>query len=270
MRRHNIDLIIAGVLALCTLSWALLSSHQPLIGAVLAIPLVLLCPGYLLTHVLAPRRTLDVSHYLTFGIGLSMALDILLSLLLNFLPGGLQALSWAMALSLCTLILVFIVAYQRRKIQVERAIPAQRVQYRHLKNALLLGVALVVALFAIIYSSLGVIQQPHQLFTQFWLLPANQSNHPCTVQIGIQSFEETSTTYRVEINMNGAPLQTWSSIALSPQRTWQQSVTLTPGMTDTITLQAQLYRIEQPAIVYRKVQITLHVSKDAQGEYCAP
>jgi uncharacterized membrane protein len=266
MRRNNLDLIVAGVWAACSVLWALLPYHIPIIGIVLALPLVFLLPGYLLTCVLVHQRTLDGTYYLTFSIGLSIAIDVLLGFILNILPGGLQITSWAAALSLCTLGLIFPAVRQRRKTHIEQA-SSQPTSFS-LLSAILLGLAVLITISAIMYSASGVVQQPHKMFTQLWLLPSDQANHSCTVRVGIQNLEAAPMTYNVKMNLNKVPFHIWSSISLNQEKTWEQQVTLTPGTSETMNIEVQLYQVSKPETVYRDVQLTLHVSKDGQELLC--
>src|SRR5436190_946560 len=114
MRLKNLDLIVTITLAAMNVIWALLPSRIPIVGIILALPLVFVLPGYTLTETLFHKRSLDVSHRLVLSLGLSLAIDILGGFILNLLPGGLQALSWAALLGLFTAVFSLVVAYLRR------------------------------------------------------------------------------------------------------------------------------------------------------------
>src|SRR5438105_797407 len=102
MRLKHLDLIVTITLAAMNVIWALLPSRIPIVGIVLALPLVFILPGYALTEVLFRKRSLGAPERLLFSIGLSLAIAILSGLILNLLPGGLQAISWALWLGLFT------------------------------------------------------------------------------------------------------------------------------------------------------------------------
>src|SRR6266516_7404066 len=90
MRLKNLDLIVTMTIATLNVLWALLASHIPVIGIILALPLVFVLPGYTLTAALFHNRSLGVPARLLFSFGLSLAIDILGGLILNLLPTGLR------------------------------------------------------------------------------------------------------------------------------------------------------------------------------------
>src|ERR1700737_393008 len=77
MRLKNLDLMVTVIIAALKVVWALLSSHIPVIGIILALPLVFVLPGYTLTEALFHKRSLDVSHRLLLSLSLSLAIDVL-------------------------------------------------------------------------------------------------------------------------------------------------------------------------------------------------
>src|SRR5437588_10406582 len=105
MRLKNLDLIAAVFIAALNVLWAVLPSRPPVIGIILALPLVLVLPGYTLTEALFRKRPLDAPNRLLFSLGLSLAIDIFCGFILNLLPTGLQAISWAVFLALLTAVL---------------------------------------------------------------------------------------------------------------------------------------------------------------------
>ncbi|HWS83933.1 MAG TPA: DUF1616 domain-containing protein [Ktedonobacteraceae bacterium] len=263
MRQKDIDLIVAIVLSMLNVLWALLPDHLPVIGVILAIPLVFLLPGYALTQVLSYQRSFDALHHLMLSIGLSLAIDIVSGFVLNMLPGGLQATSWAILLGLFTTGCSVLGVYLRQKIHMQQA-SSWHIPFTF-PNAMVLALAIVVTILSILYSVLGVMQQPHKLFTQLWLLPASQTRQSCAVQVGVQNFEATSTTYGVEMRINGVLMHTWLPVSLETQHSWEQQVSLTPGTADGMQITVQLYRVENTRVVYRKVNLTMHVLKGSQN-----
>src|ERR1700729_224871 len=71
----------------------------PAVREILGVPLVLLVPGGLLVMML-PRRPDDPFFRLALAVGLSIAMCIIVGLLLDVLPGGIDRQSWACALGL--------------------------------------------------------------------------------------------------------------------------------------------------------------------------
>src|SRR6266571_1027762 len=234
MRLKNLDLIVMVIIAVLNVVWALLPSHLPVIGIILALPLVFVLPGYTLTEALFHKRLPDVPDRLIFSLGLSLAIDILSGLILNLLPIGLQAISWAVLLGLLTAVFSLLVAYLR----LQRGGPiseARPLTFRFsISGGILFGLAIIVAFLSILYAAIGVTQQPHPGFTQLWMFPQVQVGKSCAVRLGVRSFESTSITYRITMTMNGAEVATWPSVVLAPQDEWDRLVPLTPGVTDKV------------------------------------
>src|SRR2546421_12992924 len=113
MRLKNLDLIVTMIIAGLNVLYTLLPSRIPVIGIILALPLVFVLPGYTLTEALFHKRSLDDSHRLVLSLALSLAIDILGGFILNMLPGGLQAISWTVLLGLITAIFTLLAAYLR-------------------------------------------------------------------------------------------------------------------------------------------------------------
>ncbi len=258
MRLKNLDLLVIVTIAGLNVVWALLPGRIPMIGIILALPLVFVLPGYTLTEALFHKRSLDASHRLVFSLGLSLAIDILSGLLLNLLPIGLQAISWAMFLGLLTAVLSLFVAYlrRRRSVSVNGARPP-RFRFS-ISSFVLFGLAIVVASLSILYAVIGAVQQPHPGFTQLWMLPAVQAGKNCAVRLGVRSFESTPLTYRITMTVEQARATTWPSIALAPQGEWDRQVSIPPGATDNVSVEVQLYRVDKPQAAYREVNVTLH------------
>lgn len=257
MRPRNLDLMLAVIVAALNIGWALLPDHILLVGAVLALPLVLVLPGYTLTQILFRERSLDVPNSLLFSLGLSLAIDILGGLLLNILPVGLKAISWAALLGLLTVIFSLLAAYLRRAGQMsgDRTPRPRRLSISAL---ILFGLAIAIAAFSFLYASLGAARQPYPGFTQLWMLPAAGNGKDCAVSLGVRSFESTSVAYRIELAAGEARVATWSSVVLAPQQEWVRQVPVPPGPAASVAIAAQLYRVDTPGTVYRQVHLVLH------------
>jgi len=262
MRRNNLDLIVIEFIAVLNVIWALLPNRPTLIGTILALPLLFVLPGYTLIEVLFHQKLLNGTYRLVLSLGLSLTLAILSGLMLNVLPGGLQALLWAVFLGLLTTIFALLAAFFRRRVQVRVVLVQGR---RPLRLGLststyLVGLAIMMASLSVLYAVIGVEQQPHPGFTQLWMLPAAQTGTSSAVNLGIRSFEATTVTYRVTMTMNGQTLRIWPSVVLKPEQTWNQVVPIPPDGTHSLYIDAQLYRLDQPQTVYRNVHLTLHPS----------
>lgn len=264
MRLKNFDLLVTVFIAVLNMVWVLLPSHSSVIGGILALPLVLVLPGYTLTEALFHQRSLDASHRLVYSLGLSLVIDILSGLILNLLPIGLQEISWAMLLGLLTVAFSLLVAYLRfrRKVPMEET---QQPKFRFtIYGSILFGLAIIPAFLAILYSAIGVAQQPHPGFTQLWTLSQVNVGKSCAVRLGVRSFESTSVTYLISMTMNGVEVATWPSFALASGGEWDRLVPLTPKTAGSVYVEVQLYRLDRPQTVYRKVDSTLNNCSTSQ------
>lgn len=269
MRQKHLDLLLIVAIAAMNVIWALLPDHLPLIGIIFALPLVFVLPGYTLTGILFHSRSLDAVHRFLLSLGLSLAIDILAGFILNVFPIGLREISWAVFLGLLTTMFSLWIAYLRWKKAGSNGV-SNRFRLR-LHEFVLLGLALVVVILAVQYSAINVIQEPHPGFTQLWVLPSMEHGDSCTIRLGVRSFESTPVTFRVVMTSNESQVSAWSSITLAPQKEWDQAVSLRPGASDSMYIEVQLDRVDEPGIVYRDVHLTLHSSKrskNGQGQQC--
>ncbi|GCE23439.1 DUF1616 domain-containing protein [Dictyobacter kobayashii] len=104
MRLKNLDVLLLLVVVVANVFDVWLVTPLPAIGGVLALPLVFICPGYVLAELMFKQQQLDLPQRLLLSIGGSLALDIMGGLLLNSLPGGLKAHSWILWLCLVSLL----------------------------------------------------------------------------------------------------------------------------------------------------------------------
>ncbi len=257
MRLKNLDLLVTTSIAAMNVAWTLLPAHIPVVGIILALPLVLILPGYALAEVLFHARFADIFQRLLFSSGLSMAVTIVTGFMLNLLPVGLQAISWAASLSLFTTFFSLMAVCRRQKSYILRtAQPWPRIA---IHEYLLFGLAIAVTIFSLQYAAAGVNQQSHPGFTQLWILPAPQAGSTCAISLGVRSFEAAPVTYGITITANGTTISRWSSIVLAPQQRWERVVPITLHAEGEVYLQAQLYRSDAREIVYRKVNLLLHL-----------
>lgn len=279
MRFRNIDLIIVMVVVVINVVWTQFPNRPLILGLIFGLPLTFFLSGYALTQTLFRRRVpeqtpissnnlirrpdLRLGHpianadQILLSFGLSMAIDVLVGFGLNILPIGLQALSWVLSLGLVTTLFAVLALFLRRKDLPTIATPSRL--HISLQDYVLFGLAILVVASAVWLSVIRPLQ-PQPSFTQFWMLPANQATKSCAVSIGVQSFETTSETYRIVMSVNSAQTNTWSSIVLTPQQKWVQSVSVTPDATSSLNIEAQLYRTDNPDTAYRNVHLTFYIS----------
>jgi uncharacterized membrane protein len=283
MRTKNIDLIVAISIAALNVVWATIPNRPPLVGMIFALPLTFILPGYTLSQTLIrqrspgqPPETHVFKHQpglkkgrppggvdlLALSLGLSLAVDVLVGFALNVLPVGLQALSWSLSLGLFITICALLAAFFRRG-DMPQVTKAHRLRVTT-SDAILFGLAILVATGAI-WSAVIRPLEPQPSFTQFWMLPANSGSKICAVSIGVRNFEVTPVTYHVTLIVNGLEASAWSPITLAPESAWVRSAPLTPQSANSVSVEAQLYREDEPGILYRDVHLTFYSIAAGRG-----
>lgn len=243
MNRKYADLVVVSVMAIVGIAAALIPDLDDF--RILTLPLVLVLPGYALIAVIFPNRTLGTLERLIFSLGLSFSIAIINGLILNLTPWGLQTSSWAVSLGGITLAAVLAGVLRRGQEPVVFG-----TSYKpSVGQVLLLGAALATAIIAIVVAYTGAIRHPSQRFTQFWITRAATD----TIQLGVRSFEATTTSYRVELRIGERVIGEWTSVELQPDEEWTVQVNLPKAEADVEIVEALLYREDIPGTVYRRV-----------------
>ncbi len=264
MRSKYFDLLFIIALTIVNIVWSLLRIQVPFIGIILAFPLVFFVPGYTLAKIMLYNKSSDKTHFLILSIGLSIALSIVNGFVLNLFSFGLQATSWTVSLGLISSFFALISVYlgQRSSIQIHLT-PLKSGISRYF----LVGIAVTLVVFSFWYSTITIAQEPQQGFTQFWMLPAKQqSSQSCNISVGVRNFEATTTTYRIEMSINGTQAKSWTSVVLAPQQEWDQAIPVDTTASNTMYLEAQLYRADKPNSMYREVHMTLNKSLTSKDQ----
>lgn len=268
MRKKNLSLTVAIVIAALNILWVSLANPIPVIGVVLGLPLVFILPGYVLTELLLRKHTLDISYILLLTLGLSVSIAIVSGLTLNLLPSGLQPASWVVILGIFTIVCALLALFLRRGAPSPVA-NGEHAQRRRLPvYGYLLGIlSILITVGSIYYSINSAIQQPRPGFTQFWILPAVQPGKSCAVHLGVRSYEKTSVTYRVTVSVNNIQLALLPSMTIAPQKEWDMLVPVLPGAAGSAYVSAQLYRVSQPKSAYRTVDLLVpNLGGNTQGK----
>jgi uncharacterized membrane protein len=255
MRGHR-DLVIAsatavlcGVVVLCV----------PLEGVRLAaaVPLSLLLPGYAITAAAFGRRQLQRPQLLLLSVGMSLATLAIGGLVLNYVPGGLRAASWAGLLLLVVLGGCTIAALRRPR-PANRDLPGLRPQVQpvdgtHVLGTALAGVAAVLAVgMALAISWTPVPAKNAVGYTRLWMLPSGGATR-APMRIGVDSEEQHPVAYKLEVQVGRRHTPFSSRLVLRPGqgRVLQLRVRRRPPGSVPVT--ALLFRRDHPNAVYRRV-----------------
>jgi uncharacterized membrane protein len=217
-----------------------------------ALPLVLILPGYALVAACLPQRSFDWAERLLLSVGTSIAATVSLSLVMYWLGLSLQTATWTIALA-ATAFIASLVAWQRRK-QVVEALPSTTDLRLNLRQVILLGVAVAIGGAAI-----RIAQQPAPSanvsgYTQLWLVPTNSGNAG-TYQLGVTSDEFTPVAYHIQVTVDGQVGWDWPNVQLKPGESWTNLIVLRADRAVTGTIEAVLYRADDPTTIYRRVKL---------------
>ena len=211
-----------------------------------AIPLCLLLPGYAITVASFAGHRLEFAQLLLFSLGLSLATLATGSLILNYTPGGLRAVPWAVLLVLVVLA-GCAVAGLRRPARQPAIASGPRLRVGLADGVLLLGAVVTVA------ATVALARTPLSAenavgYTRLWILPSENS-----ARIGVASAEQAAVAYRLEVR-SGAGQPVSSTLRLRPG---QERILRIPTGRSTAgrprPVTALLFRDDDPNVVYRRV-----------------
>ena len=252
MRGHG-DLRIAAWLAvLCTG----LGLAVPLTGLSLLFvaPLALALPGYAITSATFARRELEWPQRLLLSISLSLAVLVLGSLLLNYVPGGIRALSWSLLLLGAVLGGCRIAALRRPARAAPRRPPLPRLRGR---DATMLAAGMAAVATALVLSASSPPAPSAAGYTQLWILSTPGSGGT-EAQVGVRSEEQQPVAYDLRVKIGPAtptPEIVRRSFTLKPGESRTVAVgppAARPGSRVPVT--ATLLRHNRPFSVYRRVR----------------
>ncbi len=252
MRGHKDLRLTLGLAALC----GLLAPAIPLtaLSLLFALPLALFLPGYAITAAVFARRSIGRPRLIVLSLALSLVTLVGGSLLLNYMPGGLRALSWALLLVLVVLVACLVAAARRAPATAGgmwRPPPVRR------RDAGLAAGGLLLAAIAIALAMTTLPASNARGYTQLWLLPAPGSAGT-EAKIGVRSEEQKATDFDLRIKLGAgteAPQVVRRSFNLKPGE--GRVVTVGPVQAPAgaqVAVTAALLRHDDPYKVYRRVR----------------
>ncbi len=251
MQHRFNDLIIVSTLAVICAVLALMTAAIPLLRVLSALPLVLILPGYAVMMACFPRRFWGPVEQAGISLGLSVAIVILLGLALYWMNILLVTATWAIGLAAITLVACGI-AWRRRPVAARQGFEVNLAINLGLRDLVLLGLAIAVVAVALSIARLPSPPGTVSGYTSLWLVPANADNN-ADYQVGITSQEFVPLTYHLQVTANGQIVKDWPELRLAPGGTWTSSITLSGEQVITGTVEATLYRLDNPTAVYRQV-----------------
>lgn len=254
MRGHR-DLGLATCLTLLCAAMAPLLPVE-VISLLFALPLTLFLPGYALTAAIFARRRVGPAQFAVLSLGLSLCVLALGALLLNYVPGGIGPVSWAVLLALVVLAGCRAAALRRpapRKVTDNQG--WLRLHLTAGSGAFLVG-ALLCTATALALSFTTMSAKHANGYTALWLLPPTPADSATGgARIGVSSEEQKRTAYLLRVRVSGRPAEIVRSFSLDPAETrvlklapTQQRPSGAPAR-----VSAMLFLQRKPGRAYRRV-----------------
>ena len=248
---------------------------------ILGLPVVLFFPGYTLLAAFFPKKESlrDIERFaLSFGV--SIAVVPLIGLALNYTPWGIRL--YPILISLFIFILAMSVTswYRNRKlpdaekisinINVKTSSPSQLWSQQSARDKIItVGLALLVigAIGALVY--VATRPRSQEKFTEFYALndQGNAENYPDTIHIGqsaqvilgIINHENVTTTYKIEITLDGNSAGEIGPVDVKTEQKFEQKYTITPAhKSDKQELLFSLYKGDSTD-VYESLHLWINV-----------
>jgi hypothetical protein len=254
MLRQNSDLISISFLALAAMLIALLAAQAGgallVIQMILALPLVLILPGYAISAALFPQRSIGFADRLLLVAGLSIAATVITGIGLYLTHWGLTRLPWGLTLSAIVLVFSLAAGWRRRRDVTGSSQPLKL----GLKPVQILQILLAVVTAGAAVRIASIEQPPAGIlgYSSLWMVPASNSSLT-PLKIGVSSQEFTPQSYNLQLSVDAQVVKEWQGINLNPGAKWETQADLTGDLSQVKVIEARLYRVDEPNIIYRWV-----------------
>jgi uncharacterized membrane protein len=226
-----------------------------------ALALAIFLPGYAITAAAFGSQRLDPQRLAMLILLCGISLLCLGGIVLDFLPGGLRTLTWA-------ILLVVVILAASRAAALRRGEPdgPRRAWKRpRLRGVDLVCVALALALAtaALVFAYTPLPASKAVGYTALWMLPAKGTAER-SVDIGVISAEQERQYYRLEVRTGEGRAPTTYHLALDPgdERVFEMPLESASGRT---RVAASLYDSERPHRLYRRVAVRVAGSPPGGG-----
>jgi uncharacterized membrane protein len=254
------DLSFVSAAAVVLAAVALLLPWEA-VRALAATPLALLLPGYAVTAAAFGPRRLDRARLGLLTVAMSLSVLVLCTLVLNYVPGGIRDVTWALILVVVVLAACRGAAIRRRG--ADRS-PADRPGVPRLRplDAGLLGGGLLAAVAALVVAATVFPAGDAVGYTRLWMLPSPDG---AGVRVGVANNQQGRASYRLLVRRDGRDLFT-RELTLEPgeERAVRVSVPAAGAGASGGRVAASLYRAAAPRQLYRRVTTWLR-GGGAQG-----
>ena len=229
----HVDLIVCAVVAVVA-STLTFQDAAPVIRSIVAIPLVLFLPGYVMLEALFPARVLPAIERLLVSLGTSLALTIVVGLAIAAVRVPLEPRSWVVALTLLVLALALAALFRRLRLGISG--PGLPISGVPRGGAVLLGLALLLAADVVLGSRLIATDQRPPAPLQLWMVPVD--DQPADALIGVRA-GGAAADYRLIISAAGEDIYEFD-LELTAGETWERTVTFASDLRE-VPIVARLY-----------------------------
>jgi Protein of unknown function (DUF1616) len=247
MRGHrDLELVVLGAALSALIALLMPLEEVRLIGA---LPLTLAFPGYAIVAVTFARRPLEMAHRLLLSLAVSLMVLALGGLLLNYGPGGIRSVTWAVLLFGVVLAASRGAALRRPRAAGRRALPDQPVSMA--QGGLIAG-ALAATAAALALAFVTLPADDASGYSELWMLPGDDGR--TGLEIGVRSQEQDPVGYQLRINFADGLRPAVTRFSLDPGET--HLIALSPvgeAGSEPIPVTASLFRKSRPGDVYRRV-----------------
>jgi uncharacterized membrane protein len=240
----NRDLSAACVWATATIAAAAVGDHV-LLRAILGLPMVLFVPGHAMLRAVGVK-TDSVPEHLAYAVGASFAFGIAGGLVLNAL-GFLTPLGWAIWFWAITLG-ASLIAARGHETPVLAPGPwpmAVGIRGRHVA---IFALAMLVTTGAFALAVRDESRARQFQYTEFWMVPSATGDR---LAVGIRNVETETTSFDVEVTLDGHRFAVFQGLAMAPGATWSREIPM-PVSAAAQKAEAKLYRPDNNRL-YRSV-----------------
>lgn len=289
------DLYVIIILIVLSILFILVSPYnESIVRIVLALPLLLFLPGYLLIAVMFPKRgELGPVERFTLSIGLSIAITVFDGFALNYTPWGFRPNSIVISLSLIMGLLLIFAFFQRWRLgdsgysfsvsdiisfyhTIRSEKPETGPDYDPALEKMLIR-TMIIAIFIVsamlVYAK--VTTEPEK-FTALYILGENgkAENYPTEISIGdtshllvgIENYEYSPVNYTLLVKF-GDNIINQQNITLDQGDKWLNNVTFEPQLTSSLALagstpQKLEFSLLKDNMPYRSVHLLVKANLD--------
>ena len=227
-----------------------------------ALPLAVFLPGYAIAAAAFGSQRLDPRRLSMLTLLCGLSLLCLGGIVLNYLPGGIRTLTWALLLVLVIFAAARAAALRRGKPD-GRSSGWTRPRLRGIDIACV-ALAAIAATAALVFAYTPLPAGKAVGYTALWMLPAKGASD-AAMEIGAISAEQEPQRYRLEVRVGESGKPTRYHLALDPdeERVFRVPLETAPGEKTRVV--ASLYDSDRPRQLYRRVTTWTAGSQPGDG-----